>query len=120
MSAATDTTPAPTPPGPIEAALLAAVERWNAGDLDGYLRLYAEDVRLHGDTPDAMDERHRPPRRADPALAGRDPATAQRPDLGPVHPIETILRWSRWRRRHQARARRCHYETRTNRLQLRL
>jgi hypothetical protein len=27
------------------------------------------------------------------------------------HP-ERILHWSHWRRRHQARARRCHYATR--------
>jgi hypothetical protein len=35
---------------------------------------------------------------------------------------EQVLRWSRWRRRHQARARRCHYRRRLTRLhrQLRL
>ena len=32
----------------------------------------------------------------------------------PVQAIETVLTWSHWRRRHQARARRCHYETRTS------
>lgn len=51
----TATTPT-APTAPTEAALLAAVERWNAGDLDGYLQLYAEDVRLHGYTPEAMDK----------------------------------------------------------------
>jgi len=29
--------------------------------------------------------------------------------LGPKHSIDTLLAWSRWRRRHQARARECHY-----------
>jgi steroid delta-isomerase-like uncharacterized protein len=39
-----------------EAALATAVERWNAGDLDGYLRVYADDVRLHGYTPEPLDK----------------------------------------------------------------
>jgi hypothetical protein len=30
----------------------------------------------------------------------------------PVVPAEHVLAWSRWRRRHQARARRCHYRRR--------
>jgi len=29
--------------------------------------------------------------------------------LGHKHSIDTLLAWSRWRRRHQARARECHY-----------
>jgi SRSO17 transposase len=29
--------------------------------------------------------------------------------LGAKHTIDTLLAWSRWRRRHQARARQCHY-----------
>jgi hypothetical protein len=29
--------------------------------------------------------------------------------LGAKHTIYTLLAWSRWRRRHQARARECHY-----------
>jgi SRSO17 transposase len=29
--------------------------------------------------------------------------------LGAKHSIDTLLAWSRWRRRHQARARECHY-----------
>lgn len=29
---------------------------WNAGDLSGYLSLYAEDVRLHGFAPEPMDK----------------------------------------------------------------
>jgi SRSO17 transposase len=29
--------------------------------------------------------------------------------LGPNHSIDRLLEWSRWRRRHQARARDCHY-----------
>ena len=31
-------------------------------------------------------------------------------------PPEPALRWSRWRRKHQARAKRCHYQRRQNRL----
>jgi hypothetical protein len=38
----------------------------------------------------------------------------------PVHAIDTVLTWSYWRRRHQARARRCHYETRTTHPKIRL
>jgi hypothetical protein len=29
--------------------------------------------------------------------------------LTPKHTIDTLLAWSRWRRRHQARARECHH-----------
>lgn len=33
------------------------------------------------------------------------------------HPTsESVLRWSQWRRRHQAIARRCHYRRRLKRL----
>ena len=42
-------------PAPQE-ALSAAVESWNAGDLDGYLRLYDEGIRLHGYSPEPMDK----------------------------------------------------------------
>ena len=35
-------------------ALAAAVDSWNAGDLDGYLKLYDEDIRLHGYSPEPM------------------------------------------------------------------
>jgi predicted ester cyclase len=42
-------------PGPRE-ALSAALESWNAGDLDGYLRLYDEGIRLHGYSPAPMDK----------------------------------------------------------------
>ena len=31
---------------------------------------------------------------------------------------EAVLAWSRWRRRHQAQARRCHYQRRLARLAL--
>ena len=48
----TTTTPIQSP----EAALTRAVECWNAGDLDGYLEVYAQDVRLHGFTPEPMDK----------------------------------------------------------------
>jgi predicted ester cyclase len=39
-----------------ERALRSAVERWNAGDLDGYLELYDERIRLHGYSPEPMDK----------------------------------------------------------------
>ena len=42
-------------PAPHE-AVSAAVESWNAGDLDGYLRLYDEGIRLHGYSPEPMDK----------------------------------------------------------------
>jgi hypothetical protein len=31
----------------------------------------------------------------------------------PAHPASHHLHWSAWRRRHQARARQCHYQRRT-------
>jgi predicted ester cyclase len=37
-------------------ALAAAVESWNAGDLDGYLKLYRDDIRLHGYSPEPMSK----------------------------------------------------------------
>jgi predicted ester cyclase len=37
-------------------ALTQAVDRWNAGDLDGYLRVYDDSIRLHGNTPTPMDK----------------------------------------------------------------
>ncbi len=37
-------------------ALNRAVERWNAGDLDGYLGLYDGSIRLHGYSPEPMDK----------------------------------------------------------------
>jgi hypothetical protein len=33
---------------------------------------------------------------------------------------DAVLSWSRWRRRHQARAKRCHYRTRLARLEQQL
>jgi len=33
-----------------------ARQRWNAGDLPGYLELYAEDLTYHGAEPDPMDK----------------------------------------------------------------
>ena len=45
-----------TPYGRPEAALTRAVECWNAGDLGGYLEVYAEDVQLHGFAPEPMDK----------------------------------------------------------------
>lgn len=38
-----------------KAALQRAVDAWNAGDLDGYLRLYDESVAHHGVTPEPLD-----------------------------------------------------------------
>jgi predicted ester cyclase len=35
-------------------ALEAAYQSWNAGDLDGYLELYDEEIRLHGYSPEPM------------------------------------------------------------------
>ena len=40
----------PTP----QEALSAALNRWNAGDLDGYLSWYDEGIRLHGYSPEPM------------------------------------------------------------------
>jgi predicted ester cyclase len=37
-------------------ALNAAVTAWNAGDLDGYLTLYDESIRLHGYAPAPLDK----------------------------------------------------------------
>ena len=42
-------------PGP-QQALSAARDRWNAGDLEGYLRLYDEEIRLHGYSPEPMSK----------------------------------------------------------------
>ena len=39
-----------------QVALSAALDSWNAGDLDGYLRLYDEGIRLHGYSPEPMDK----------------------------------------------------------------
>lgn len=39
--------------GPHE-ALSAALDSWNAGDLDGYLRLYDGGIRLHGYSQEPM------------------------------------------------------------------
>jgi steroid delta-isomerase-like uncharacterized protein len=39
-----------------ESALVSALERWNAGDLDGYLALYDEGIRLHGYSPEPMSK----------------------------------------------------------------
>ena len=39
-----------------EAAVRRAAERWNAGDLDGYLELYDDSISLHGYAPEPMDK----------------------------------------------------------------
>jgi hypothetical protein len=36
-----------------EAALIRAVEAWNAGDVESYMGLYAENVKLHAGTYDS-------------------------------------------------------------------
>lgn len=43
-----------------EAVLGRAVDRWNAGDLDGYPELDDSAVRLHGYAPEPMDRRRWP------------------------------------------------------------
>ena len=42
--------------GTAREALSAARESWNAGDLDGYLSLYDERIRLHGYSLEPMDK----------------------------------------------------------------
>lgn len=39
-----------------KATLDAAIAAWNAGDLPGYLSMYADSARLHGYAPEAMDK----------------------------------------------------------------
>ena len=39
-----------------EAAVRRAADAWNAGDLDGYLDLYDDEIRLHGYAPEPMDK----------------------------------------------------------------
>jgi steroid delta-isomerase-like uncharacterized protein len=39
-----------------EANVQRATEAWNAGDLNGYLELYDEEIRLHGYSPEPMDK----------------------------------------------------------------
>ena len=39
-----------------EANLQRAFDAWNAGDLDGYLALYDDSIRLHGYSPEPMDK----------------------------------------------------------------
>jgi len=40
----------------IAARVDEARQRWNAGDLDGYLSLYDEGIRLHGYAPEPFDK----------------------------------------------------------------
>jgi predicted ester cyclase len=40
----------------IAARVEAARQCWNAGDLDGYLTLYDDSIRLHGYSPEPMDK----------------------------------------------------------------
>lgn len=37
-------------------SLNRAIDRWNVGDLDGYLDLYDDNIRLHGYAPQPMDK----------------------------------------------------------------
>jgi predicted ester cyclase len=39
-----------------EAALMRAVEAWNSGDVDSYMKLYAESIKLHSGTYDFPDK----------------------------------------------------------------
>ena len=41
---------------PPQEALTTAKARWNAGDLDGYLQLYDDSIRLHGYAPEPLDK----------------------------------------------------------------
>ena len=38
-----------------DAALVKAVDAWNAGDVDAYMQLYAPDIKLHAGTYDFPD-----------------------------------------------------------------
>jgi steroid delta-isomerase-like uncharacterized protein len=40
-----------------EAALMRAVEAWNSGDVDAYMELYAENIKLHAGTHDFPDKK---------------------------------------------------------------
>lgn len=40
-----------------EAALMRAVEAWNAGDVDSYMELYAENIKLHAGSYDSPDKK---------------------------------------------------------------
>jgi predicted ester cyclase len=40
----------------LERALRDAIARWNEGDLDGYLALYDEGVKLYGYSPEPMNQ----------------------------------------------------------------
>jgi len=40
-----------------EAALMRAVEAWNSGDVDSYMELYAENIKLHTGTYDFPDKK---------------------------------------------------------------
>lgn len=39
-----------------EAAVERAARAWNAGDLEGYLELYDDSIKLHGYSPEPMDK----------------------------------------------------------------
>jgi predicted ester cyclase len=43
-------------PGERCGVLTEAIGRWNAGDLDSYLKLYDDNIQLHGYTPQPMDK----------------------------------------------------------------
>ena len=40
----------------MEDVLGRAISRWNAGDLDGYLDLYDDRIKLHGYSAEPMDK----------------------------------------------------------------
>jgi steroid delta-isomerase-like uncharacterized protein len=40
-----------------EAALMRAVQAWNAGDVDSYMELYADNIKLHAGTYDFPDKK---------------------------------------------------------------
>jgi steroid delta-isomerase-like uncharacterized protein len=45
-----------TPADTNEANLQRALEAWNAGNLDGYLALYDDSIKLYGYSPEPMDK----------------------------------------------------------------
>jgi hypothetical protein len=77
-------------------------------------------TRAQPPAPSAQRGTQQPERRARPAAAdgARGPPPVGR--AGVDHPVRPgfVLAWSRWRRRHQARARRAHYHRRQRQVRL--
>ena len=94
-------------------ALAAAHSSWNAGDLDGYLRLYDETIRLHGYSPEPMDKDAVRGFYAAIFAAFDSPARVSRGALGrrgvldPLHDDRTPRRRVPWACRRPATTSRC-------------